>query len=93
MTATRQHMPLEEYLNYDDSTDTRYTLVNRELVVTPPESALNNFIALYILSILLPLVPNSTDTTWNRNRSERISGDHPHSRFDDCRLGTRQRTG
>lgn len=57
MIATRQHMTLEEYLNYDDGTDTRYTLVNGELVIMSSESDLNNVIALYVLSILLPLVP------------------------------------
>lgn len=50
-------MTLEEYLNYDDGTDTRYALVNGELVIMPSESDLNNVIALYVLSILLPFVP------------------------------------
>jgi Uma2 family endonuclease len=57
MTTTRQRLTLEEYLNYDDGTDTRYTLVNGELVAMPFESDLNNVIALYVLSILLPFVP------------------------------------
>ena len=57
MTTTRQRMTLEDYLNYDDGTDTRYTLVNGELVVMPSESDLNNVIALYVLSILLQFVP------------------------------------
>jgi Uma2 family endonuclease len=35
----------EEYLGYDDGTDTRYELVNGELVEMPPESELNNAIA------------------------------------------------
>ncbi len=57
MTTTRQRMTLEDYLNYDDGTETRYTLVNGELVVMPSESDLNNVIALYVLSILLQFVP------------------------------------
>ncbi|MGF1536964.1 MAG: Uma2 family endonuclease [Elainellaceae cyanobacterium] len=57
MTTTRQHMTLKEYLEYDDGTDTRYTLVDGELVVVPSESDLNNVIALYILSLLLQFVP------------------------------------
>jgi Uma2 family endonuclease len=57
MTATQSRMTLQEYLDYDDGTDTRYTLVNGELVVMPSESDLNNVIALYLLSVLLPFVP------------------------------------
>lgn len=57
MTTTRQRMSFEEYLNYDDGTETRYTLVNGELVVMPQKSDLNNVIALYVLSILLQFVP------------------------------------
>ncbi len=50
-------MTLEEYLTYDDGTDIRYSLINGELVAMPSESDLNNVIALYVLSILLPFVP------------------------------------
>ncbi len=32
MTITKTHLTLEEYLNYDDQTDTTYELVNGELV-------------------------------------------------------------
>lgn len=32
MTIASQKMTLEEYLNYDDGTDTRYELVNGELI-------------------------------------------------------------
>lgn len=46
-TTTNRRMTLEEYLNYDDGTDTRYALENRELVEVPSESDLNNLIAIY----------------------------------------------
>ncbi len=49
ITITSQKMTLEEYLNYDDGTDTRYELVNGELVVMPPESDLNQRIAMFLL--------------------------------------------
>jgi len=49
MTITSQKMTLEEYLNYDDGTDTHYELVNGELVVMPPESDLNQRIAIFLL--------------------------------------------
>ena len=57
MTTITTHMTLEEYLNYDDGTDTRYELVNGELVAMPPESRLNERIALWLLTQLLTVVP------------------------------------
>jgi Uma2 family endonuclease len=55
-TATRQ-LTLEEYLNYDDGTDTRYELVAGELVAVPPESPQNVQISLFLLTQLLRFVP------------------------------------
>jgi Uma2 family endonuclease len=52
MTIASQKMTLEEYLNYDDGTDTLYELVNGELVVMPPESELNRRIAMFLLLCL-----------------------------------------
>ncbi|MEQ9000541.1 MAG: Uma2 family endonuclease [Coleofasciculus sp. B1-GNL1-01] len=52
MTIASPKMTLEEYLNYDDGTDTRYELVNGELVVMPPESDLNQRIAIFLLIYL-----------------------------------------
>ncbi|MFM9268164.1 Uma2 family endonuclease [Tychonema sp. BBK16] len=49
MTVASQKMSLEEYLNFDDGTDTRYELVNGELIVMPPESELNRRIATFLL--------------------------------------------
>ncbi len=40
-----QRMTLEEYLQYDDGTDTVYELQNGELVAVPPEGELNRRIA------------------------------------------------
>ncbi len=48
-TTTNRRMTLEEYLNYDDGTDTRYELVNEELIEVPSESDLNNAIAIFLL--------------------------------------------
>ena len=47
----------EEYLSYDDGTDTRYELVNGKLVEMPPESNLNARIAMFLLRQFLNLVP------------------------------------
>lgn len=46
-------MTLEEYLNYDDGTDTQYELVNGELIVVPPESEINRRIAMFLLAYFL----------------------------------------
>lgn len=48
-----QLMTLEEYLQYDDGTDTRYELVNGELLVMPPESELNRRIASLLFAVFL----------------------------------------
>jgi len=53
MTTTSKKMTLEEYLNYNDGTDTQYELVNGELIVMPPESDLNQRIVMFLLSHFL----------------------------------------
>jgi Uma2 family endonuclease len=56
MTLTiPQRMSLEEYLTYDDGTDTRYELVDGVLVEMGTETPLNPFIALFILGALLEI--------------------------------------
>ena len=49
MTVATRLMTLEEYLNYDDGTDTIYELVNGELFPMPPESYQNQTIAISLL--------------------------------------------
>jgi Uma2 family endonuclease len=49
MIVASQKMSLEEYLNFDDGTDTQYELENGELIVMPPESDLNRRIAMFLL--------------------------------------------
>jgi Uma2 family endonuclease len=48
-------MTLEDYLNYDDGTDTRYELVAGQLVVMPTESDLNDCIASFLYAYFLEL--------------------------------------
>ena len=55
-TATRK-LTLEEYLVYDDGTDTKYELIDGELVEMPPESDRNNLISLYLLVEFFKFVP------------------------------------
>lgn len=49
MSVAVKPMTLEEYLNYDDGTDTRYELVNGELITMPTESDLKGRIATFLL--------------------------------------------
>lgn len=53
MVLARSSMTLEDYLNYDDGTDTRYELVDGVLVAMPPESTLNTQIAAFLLAAFL----------------------------------------
>jgi Uma2 family endonuclease len=48
-------MTLEEFLNYDDGTDTRYELENGELIEKPSESNLNQKIASFLFALFLQL--------------------------------------
>ena len=57
MTAATKRLTLAEYLVYEDGTDNRYELVNGELVKMPPESDLNNLIAMYLIGVLSQVVP------------------------------------
>lgn len=55
--TTHKFITLEEYLNYADETEGCYELVDGELVEMPPESYINNVIAMYLLSEFLKVVP------------------------------------
>ncbi|HEY9906979.1 MAG TPA: Uma2 family endonuclease [Thermosynechococcaceae cyanobacterium] len=53
--ATARFRTLEEYLAYDDGTDTRYELVNGVLVEMSPESRLNRQIASFLFGAFVRL--------------------------------------
>ncbi|NEP15315.1 MAG: Uma2 family endonuclease [Leptolyngbya sp. SIO4C1] len=55
MTVATQPMTLEEYLNFDDGTDTRYELVDGHLIAMPTESDLNDRIASFLYACFLKL--------------------------------------
>lgn len=57
--ATTQRFTLEEYLAYDNGTDTRYELVDGVLVEMGAESPLNLDIALFLITVFLQVVPRS----------------------------------
>jgi Uma2 family endonuclease len=46
----------EDYLNYDDGTDTRYELYNGKLIEMPPESNLNARIAAFLFAQFLQIL-------------------------------------
>ena len=50
---SNQILTVQDYLNYDDGTDTCYELVNGTLVEMPPESNLNARIATFIFTQFL----------------------------------------
>lgn len=59
MTQARTRLTFEEYLAYDDGTDTRYELVNGILVAMGAENSLNLDIALFLITVFLQVVPRS----------------------------------
>jgi len=57
ITTPKKLFTFEEFLTYDDGTDTRYELVDGELVEMPPESQENNNIARFLWVELLKHFP------------------------------------
>lgn len=55
--AKRRFSTIEEFLNYDDGTDTRYELVDGVLVEMGPENDINQEIPFFLVSVLLQFVP------------------------------------
>jgi Uma2 family endonuclease len=52
-TAINRHMTLEEYLSYDDGTDTRYELVDGVLVAMGAEYPITSTIASFLFAVFL----------------------------------------
>lgn len=55
--ATQKLLTMDEYLAYDDGTDTRYELVDGQLVEMPPESPENCALAGFLFAQLLKFFP------------------------------------
>jgi Uma2 family endonuclease len=53
--ATAKRMSLEEYLTYDDGTETRYELVDGVLVAIGNEAKINTKIAMYLIAVFMGL--------------------------------------
>ncbi|NER22952.1 MAG: Uma2 family endonuclease [Symploca sp. SIO1C2] len=56
MTQTTVKLTFEQYLEYDDGTDNRYELCDGELILMPPESGENIWIALWLRDELVQLI-------------------------------------
>jgi Uma2 family endonuclease len=55
MTVAALKITFEEFLNYDDGTDSLYELENEELIPMPAESDLNQRIASFLFALFLKL--------------------------------------
>lgn len=53
--STQKRLTLEEYIGYDDGTDTRYELVDGVLIEMGAENPINNTIAMFLISRFLQL--------------------------------------
>ncbi len=79
-STSSQLMTMEDYLNYDDGTDTRYELVDGELVEMPVESQINLSIAKYLLFELAKHLPIALLATMTEVE---VSGRRAKSRVPD----------
>jgi Uma2 family endonuclease len=79
-SSKSKQLTFEEYLAYDDGTDTRYELVDGELVEMPPETRKNNAIAVKILLELAKYIPEHL-IAWNTEIE--VSGRLANTRFPD----------
>ena len=77
-TSPQRKLTFEEYLTYDDGTDRRYELVDGELIALPPESEINDFIALHLRDRLIAFAGNRRI----RNRCE-VQVEPANSRYPD----------
>lgn len=88
MTAVSKKLTLKEYLAYDDGTETRYELVDGELVEMPPETKRNNLIAIYLLSKFLTLV--SLDLICHKDTEIVVTGNRTRVRLPDLMILTEE---
>lgn len=80
-TATKKRLTFEEYLRYDDGTDTQYELVAGELVAMPPEDRGNSKIALFLLARLLEVF--SEERLCHKDTEIEVTGAMAQTRLPD----------
>ncbi len=81
-------LTFDEYLAYDDGTDTRYELVDGELVEMPPESPENNDIARILLFELAKYVP--IRLLANKDTEIEVTGRRAKCRLPDLLVHTEE---
>ncbi len=89
-TATKK-ITLEEYLVYEDGTDTKYELIDGELVEMPPESDRNNLISLYLLVEFFKFVP--IKLIRHKDTEIVVTGNRTRVRFPDLMILTEELFG
>lgn len=82
------HLTFEEYLAYDDGTDTRYELVNGALVEMPPESEENNDIARKLLFELAKHLP--VNLLAHKDTEVEVTGRRATARIPDLLVHTEE---
>jgi len=84
--APKKRLTFAEYLAYDDGTDTRYELVDGELVEMPTESDENNRIATLLFVELIKLLPYHLVA--HKDTEIEVSGRRATSRLPDLLVHT-----
>lgn len=87
MTPTKTLLTFDEYLTYDDGTDTRYELVDGELVAMPPESPENLNLERFLLIQLLRYLPLERVVY---NTEVEVSGRRARCRIPDLLVHTEE---
>lgn len=87
MTQTQPFLTFDEYLAYDDGTDTRYELVDGELVAMPPESPENLKLSRFLLIQLLRHLPLERVVY---NTEVEVSGRRARCRIPDLLVHTEE---
>jgi Uma2 family endonuclease len=85
ISSNSTYLTFEEYLAYDDGTDTRYELVDGVLVKMPPENDLNLEIAKRLLLALIQHIPVER-VTWGTEIE--VSGRRATCRIPDLLVHT-----
>jgi len=80
-STTKRQLTFEEYLQYDDGTDTQYELVAGELVAMPPEDRGNSKIALFLLAKLLEVF--AEDRLCHKDTEIEVTGAMAQTRLPD----------
>jgi Uma2 family endonuclease len=88
--ATQRRMSLEEYLNYDDGTDTRYELVDGVLVEMGAENDINVMIEGFLVAMLLQVAPHYLI---RRGTEIEVTGEAAKTRYPDLMVLTEATLG